>query len=314
MKKIKKNILQVLLSCFILSSCNGNKNISDASGVFEADEVIVSAEQAGKILTLNINEGDTLKQGDIIGQIDVSNYILQKAQIEATIDNLKNKTNNPEPQIQLVQDQLIVQQTNLKYLQKERDRISTLLMANAATQKQMDDIQIKVDELQKQMAVTEQQQKLYASNIATQNKSILSEKTPLQASAAQVENQVKKGQIINPTTGTVLTKYAMAGEMAGIGKALYKIANLDTLTLRVYITGNQLSAVKIGQHVSVLTDKDSKTYNNYNGIISWISNKSEFTPKTIQTKDERANLVYAMKIRVPNNGYLKIGLYGEVKF
>lgn len=314
MKKIKKNILQVLLSCFILSSCNGNKNISDASGVFEADEVIVSAEQAGKILTLNINEGDTLKQGDIIGQIDVSNYILQKAQIEATIDNLKNKTNNPEPQIQLVQDQLIVQQTNLKYLQKERDRISTLLMANAATQKQMDDIQIKVDELQKQMAVTEQQQKLYASNIATQNKSILSEKTPLQASAAQVENQVKKGQIINPTTGTVLTKYAMAGEMAGIGKALYKIANLDTLTLRVYITGNQLSAVKIGQHVSVLTDKDSKTYNNYNGIISWISNKSEFTPKTIQTKDERANLVYAIKIRVPNNGYLKIGLYGEVKF
>lgn len=311
-----KNKLTIAGAAFVLllTACNGNGNQSDASGVFESDEVIVSAEQAGKILSFNVNEGDVLEKGKNVGQIDVSNLQFQKAQIETTIQNLVNKTSNPEPQLQLVKEQLAVQQTNLKYLQQERDRIGRLLKADAATQKQYDDMQAKVDELMKQMAVTEQQIKLYNSNYATQNKSILSERNPLQKSVAQVDNQISKGQIINPINGTVLNKFAMEGEMAGAGKALYKIANLDTLTLRVYITGSQLSSVKLGQEVKVLVDKDSKSYKPYSGRISWISNKSEFTPKTIQTKDERANLVYAMKVRVPNDGYLKIGMYGEIKF
>jgi HlyD family secretion protein len=299
---------------FLLTACNGNGNQSDASGVFESDEVIVSAEQAGKILSFNVNEGDVLEKGKNVGQIDVSNLQFQKAQIETTIQNLSNKTSNPEPQLQLVKEQLAVQQTNLKYLQQERDRIGRLLKADAATQKQYDDMQAKVDEMIRQMAVTEQQIKLYNSNYATQNKSILSERNPLRKSVEQVDNQISKGQIINPINGTVLNKFAMEGEMAGAGKALYKIANLDTLTLRVYIAESQLAAVKLGQEVKVLVDKDSKSYKTYSGKISWISNKSEFTPKTIQTKDERANLVYAMKVRVPNDGYLKIGMYGEIKF
>jgi HlyD family secretion protein len=171
----------------------------------------------------------------------------------------------------------------------------------------------KVDEAQKQIAVTKQQLKLYTSNISTQNRSILSERAPLQKSVEQVENQISKGQIINPISGTVLSKYAMEGEMAAPGKALYKIANLDTLVLRAYITGSQLASIKLGQQVNVRIDDGNKKYKNYKGKISWISNKSEFTPKTIQTKNERANLVYAIKIRVPNDGFLKLGMYGEMK-
>ncbi|MFN8259993.1 MAG: HlyD family efflux transporter periplasmic adaptor subunit [Chitinophagales bacterium] len=309
-----KQLLFITLSALILTSCNRNGNKSDASGVFESDEVIVSAEQSGKILSFLVNEGDVLEKGKNVGQIDVSNFQFQKEQIKTTIQTLAQKTNNPEPQLQLVKDQLAVQETNLKYLQQERDRIGRLLKADAATQKQYDDMQAKIDELMKQMAVTKQQIKLYSSNIATQNRSILSERNPLEKSVAQVDNQINKGQIINPINGTVLNKFAMEGEMAGAGKALYKIANLDTLTLRIYITGSQLVSVKLGQDVKVQIDNGKDAYKSYPGKISWISNKSEFTPKTIQTKDERANLVYAVKVRVPNDGFLKIGMYGEVNF
>lgn len=309
-----KNIFFIATALFILTACNNDKNKADASGVFESDEVIVSAEQPGKIISFNLNEGDVLEKGKPVGQIDVSNFQFQKEQIKSTIQTLSQKTNNPEPQLQLVKDQLAVQQTNLKYLIQERDRVGRLVKADAATQKQFDDMQAKVDEMQKQLVVTQQQIKLYTNNIATQNRSILSERDPMQKSIAQVDNQISKGAIVNPINGTVLSKYAMEGEMAGAGKALYKISNLDTLTLRAYITGAQLSAIKLNQAVKVMIDNGKKEYKIYSGRISWISNKSEFTPKTIQTKDERANLVYAIKIRVPNDGYLKLGMYGEVKF
>lgn len=309
-----RKLFFIAVTLSIFTACNNDKNKSDASGVFESDEVIVSAEQPGKLISFSVNEGDVLEKGKNVGQIDVSNFQFQKEQIKSTIQTLSQKTNNPEPQLQLVKDQLAVQQTNLKYLIQERDRVGRLLKADAATQKQFDDMQAKVDELQKQIVVTQQQIKLYNNNIATQNRSILSERNPLEKSVAQVDNQISKGAVINPVSGTVLSKYAMEGEMAGAGKALYKIANLDTLTLRVYITSSQLATVKLGQTTKVLIDDGKGGFKNYSGKISWISNKSEFTPKTIQTKDERANLVYALKIRVPNDGYLKLGMYGEVKF
>ncbi|MFN8285040.1 MAG: HlyD family efflux transporter periplasmic adaptor subunit [Chitinophagales bacterium] len=309
-----RKIFLIASTLFLFAACDNDKNKADASGVFESDEVIVSAEQPGKILSFMLNEGDVLEKGKIVGQIDVSNFQFQKEQIKSSIQTLSQKTNNPEPQVQLVKDQLAVQQTNLKYLMQERDRVGRLLKADAATQKQFDDMQAKVNELQKQIVVTEQQIKLYTSNIATQNRSILSEKNPMEKSVALVDNQINKGTIINPINGTILTKYAMEGEMAAAGKALYKISNLDTLTLRAYITGDQLSHIKLSQQVKVMIDNGAKEYKNYNGRITWISNKSEFTPKTIQTKNERANLVYAIKIRVPNDGYLKLGMYGEVKF
>ncbi len=294
-------------------SCD-KKETFDASGNFESDEVIVSAELNGKLLSLNVKEGDTLSKGAVVGQIDVSNFSLQKEQTQATIQALGEKTSNPLPQIELVKRQLAVQQSQLANLQKERQRTENLVKADAATQKQLDDYDAQIDQMQKQIAATEQQIRLDQSNIGTQNRSILSEKGALEKAAAVYQDQISKGRIINPINGTVLTKYAFAGEIAMTGKALYKIANVDTLTLRAYITGDQLSQIKLGQPVKVFTDSGAKTYREYPGTIYWISDKSEFTPKTIQTKNERANLVYAIKIRVKNDGYLKLGMYGEVKF
>ena len=304
----------ILILSLAFSFCIRDKNKPDASGVFESDEVIVSAEQTGKLLSFKVKEGDALTKGATIGQIDVSNIVLQKQQVEATIAALKEKTTNPVPQVDLISRQLEVQKSQLATQLRERTRTENLIKGDAATQKQLDDINAQIDMLQKQIAVSEQQIALDKSNIATQNRTIYSEQNPLQKSAAQIQDQINKGQIINPINGTVLTKYALEGEMTSTGKALYKIANLDTLNLRAYITGSQLDKIKLDQEVKVKTDDGSKNYRNYTGRIFWISDKSEFTPKTIQTKDERANLVYAIKVRVKNDGYLKLGMYGEVNF
>ena len=308
------NKVSILLVLFFGAACNSNKLVTDASGVFESDEVIVSAEQSGKLLSFPIEEGDTLQRGAVAGQIDMSNTILQKRQVEATIKALRQKTTNPGPQTELVKKQLAVQQSQLAQQLRERTRTENLLKADAATHKQLDDINAQIDQLEKQIAVSQQQIALDNSNIATQNRSIFSEQNPLEKSADQIQDQINKGQVVNPLGGTVLTKYALEGEMTVMGKALYKIANLDTLTLRAYVTGSQLTTVRLGQPVKVYTDEGVKNYKEYAGKVSWISDKSEFTPKTIQTKDERANLVYAVKIRVKNDGYLKLGMYGEVKF
>ena len=178
----------------------------------------------------------------------------------------------------------------------------------------LDDWNTQIEVLQKQVAVNEQQIKVQETTTGTQNSSVLSETQPLRRSVAQIQDQVSRSKVANPINGTVLTKYAMAGEVTAAGKALYKIADLTVITLRAYITGAQLSQVKLGQHPKVLVDDGASKYKEYDGEITWISDKAEFTPKTIQTKDERANLVYAVKIRVKNDGYLKIGMYGEVKF
>lgn len=295
-------------------SCNQNKLKPDASGVFESDEVIVSSRQSGQLLTFRIKEGDSISKGAIIGNIDMSNTDLQKQQVQATIQALSQKTTNPLPQIELVQKQVAVQRSQLAQQLRERTRTENLLKGDAATQKQLDDDNAQIDQLQKQIAVSEQQIALDRSNIATQNRTVFSERGPLERSVASMQDLVNKGQIVNPLSGTVLTRYALEGEMTTIGKALYKIANLDTLNLRAYITGSQLTAIKLGQMVQVFIDEGAKKYKEYPGLVFWISDKSEFTPKTIQTKDERANLVYAVKIRVKNDGFLKIGMYGEVKF
>jgi HlyD family secretion protein len=297
-----------------LAACNQHKIDTDASGVFESDEVIVSAEQNGKLLSFPIQEGDTLSKGAMVGNIDMSNMMLQKQQVQATIAALRDKTTNPKPQMELVQRQLAVEEAQLAQQLREKSRTENLLKADAATQKQLDDINSAIDVLQRQIAVSKQQIALDNSNIATQNRTIYSEQAPLEKSAAQVQDNINKGQVINPIKGTVLTKYALQGEMTTMGKALYKIANLDTVILRAYVTGSQLTQVKLNQTVKVYSDQGSDQYRQYTGSVYWISDKSEFTPKTIQTRDERANLVYAVKIHVKNDGFLKLGMYGEVKF
>jgi HlyD family secretion protein len=302
-----------LWGSILLSSCVQESSY-DASGNFEADEVLVSAQQNGVLISFHIREGDQLRMGDQVGEIDVRIVELQKQQAEARIAALSEKTAAPNDQAELIRRQLEVQKSQLAQLLKEKTRTENLVKADAATRKQLDDINASIDQLRKQIAVTEQQLKLNTYNINTQNRSILSERVPLEKAVEQLQEQIDKGKIINPIDGTVLVSYALKGEMQVIGKPIYKIANTDTLDLRAYITGTQLSQIKTGQQVQVRIDDGKDTYKMYPGVITWVSDKSEFSPKTIQTKDERANLVYVIKVRVANDGYLKIGMYGEVLF
>ncbi|HEY5326176.1 MAG TPA: HlyD family efflux transporter periplasmic adaptor subunit [Mucilaginibacter sp.] len=306
--------LYIILLPLVLARCSSNNQVADAQGTFEVDEVIVSSEVPGKIMSLNIDEGSILKKDSIVGVIDTIPLELQKAQVEATIGALQQKTIDVQPQVNLLHDQIAVQKAQLNDDFLEKARTERLIKADAATTKQLDDLNTAINVLQKQIAVNEQQIKVQETTTGTQNSTVMSEYKPLRKSVAQINDQLKRTNILNPINGTVLTKYAMAGEITSAGKALYKIGDLSIITLRAYITGTQLAQVKLNQNVKVLVDKTTDTYRTYPGVITFIADKAEFTPKTIQTKDERANLVYAIKIHVKNDGYLKIGMYGEVKF
>jgi HlyD family secretion protein len=297
-----------------LAACNSKENRFDASGSFEADEVIVSSELAGKILSFKVEEGLGIPKDSVIGLIDAENLSLQKEQVEETIKALNERTMNVSPQVKLLEDQLTVQQAQLDNLLHERKRIENLLKQDAATGKQLDDINSQITVAQNQMLVTKQQIAVQRNNTSTQNRSILSESGPLQKRVAQLADQLKRASIVNPVAGTVIAKYAEEGEITAAGKALYKIADLGTMNLRAYITGEQLPQLKLGQHVRVMIDDGKDKYREMPGTVTWISDKAEFTPKTIQTKEERANLVYAIKVKVKNDGYLKIGMYAEVDF
>lgn len=309
---MKYNIITGIATVMLMNACGNGAPGYDASGNFEADEVMVSAQQNGQILDFSVQEGDRLTAGQTVGQIDVTIPTLQREQVQASINALKDKTHDPLPQTELVKRQLLVQEAQLQQQYRERKRTENLVKSDAATQKQLDDINALIDQLERQISVTRQQIKLNNANTSTQNRTILSEKAPLEKSLAQYAEQIRKGQIINPVNGVVLSRYALKGEMAATGKPLYKIANIDTLYLKAYITGDKLPGIKLGQTVTARIDQGEKNYKSYPGTITWISDKSEFTPKTIQTKNERANLVYAVKVRVKNDGYLKIGMYGEM--
>lgn len=306
------NFLTLFITLAFLS-CGSRGDKFDASGTFEADEVIVSTLATGKILSLDIDEGSVLNKDSIVGHVDPTGLSLQKEEVQASIQSLGEQTATAEPQVKLLHDQLTVQQSQLNNLLHEKARIENLLKQDAATGKQLDDINEQIDVVKKQMDVTQQQMNVQRSNTSTQNRGILSQGKPLEKKAAQIQDLLNKTNIVNPIDGTVITKYAEEGEMTSSGKALYKIADLSTMTLRAYITGDQLARVKLGQTVKVLVDDGKGGYKELAGVVTWISDKAEFTPKTIQTKDERANLVYATKIKVKNDGYLKIGMYGEVK-
>lgn len=310
MRQISYSIAMIAL----LLACNRSEEEFDASGSFEADEVIVSSEAAGKIEFLELEEGTTIKQNTVVGIIDAENIQLQKEQVEASIAALKEKTVDVIPQVKMLQDQISVQQSQLDNLLHEKTRIENLIKADAATGKQLDDIKAQIDVVRRQMVVTRRQIDVQRTNSNTQNRSILSEQEPLEKRVEQLNEQISDANIINPINGTVIAKYAEEGEMTNVGKALYKIADLSTMTLRAYITGNQFSQIKLGQQVKVLVDKGEDEYRTYPGTVTWISDKAEFTPKTIQTKEERANLVYAIKVKVKNDGFLKIGMYGDVQF
>jgi len=297
---MKKKFFKFLLVNVLLYSCTPGSSDFDATGNFETDEVIVSAEATGKILELSIQEGKSFQANQVVGYIDTIQLYLKKKQTQYSIQALLAKRSNTSVQLSAMQEQWAA-------AVKEKNRAEHLVSDNAATQKQLDDATAQVLVLQKQIDALR-------STLTITNASLSSETLPLKAQIDQFHDQIKKSVVVNPITGTVLTQYTLQNELATAGKALYKIADLSTLTLRAYISGTQLPEIKIGQSVKVNVDAADGKYKIYKGTITWVSDKAEFTPKTIQTKDERANLVYAIKIKVKNDGYLKIGMYGEVKF
>jgi HlyD family secretion protein len=295
-----KTIALVAGIATMLTACNDKKVSFDASGSFEAEETIISSEATGTIKRLEIEEGQTLEAGQNIGYIDSLQLYLKKKQLEAQVIAVLGKKPN-------ISVQLSALQTQLKTAEKERTRVANLVKGDAATPKQLDDINAQIEVLKKQI---EAQQ----STLSISSEGLGKDVVPLQVQIEQLNDQLAKCSIINPTNGTVLAKYAEANEMTAAGKPLYKIADLSNIILRAYITGNQLPQVKLNQQVKVLTDDGKGGYKETQGTIIWINSKAEFTPKTIQTKDERANMVYAIKVKVKNDGAYKVGMYGEIKF
>lgn len=312
-----------------LAGCAGGEEKMDANGSFEAEERVISAEATGKILRLDIEEGQLLQAGAAVGQIDVDNLKLQAGQVSASMEALHKKTNDAGPQVAVLEAQLAAHSRQMASLSKQLEvvdkevaRFKTLVASDAATQKQLDDLTGQRAVLEKQISAAESQAEVIKAQIRaakagvqTQNTGILSEELPAQKRLEIIEKQIRDGAVLNQYAGTVLAQYALEGEFTAIGKPLYKIADLSEVYLRAYITGDQLPQVKLGQEVKVLTDDGQGGYHETSGTITWISDRAEFTPKTIQTKAERANMVYAIKVKVKNeDGRYKIGMYGGLKW
>lgn len=295
-----KSILKLLLTSVLLVSCKENDSEFDATGTFEADEIIVSSQVSGTVEQLDIQEGATVEKGQLLGWIDSTQLRLRKKQLLAQIDAMLIR----RPQIAT---QVASYRVQLETAQRELQRIENLYKAEAATQKQVDDARA-------QVAVIERQMEAHRSSLDISSQGLISETLPLYAQVEQIEAQLEHCKIKAPIQGTIMNEYAEAHELVTPGKPLYKMADLSTVELRAYITGNQLSQIKLNQKVTVFADNGTDGYKEYAATITWISSKAEFTPKTIQTKEERADLVYAIKALVENDGFLKIGMYGEVKF
>ena len=283
----------------LLAACGNSDREYDASGVFETDEVIVSARGTGELIQFNLEEGQNVIAGEQLGYIDTVQLHLQKLQLQANIQAIESRHYNIAKQIASIQQQIATQK-------KEQSRYRKLVEANAANQKQLDDIDAQITLLEKELeAQTE--------TLENNNKSIAGESSGIKAQIALINDQIEKNIVTSPISGTVLSKYAEQGELAAQGRALFKVADIEDMKLRAYITADQLTGLTIGQSVKVYADEGISGRKEYPGTIIWMSDKAEFTPKTIQTRDERANLVYAVKIAVKNDGYIKKGMYGELK-
>lgn len=293
-----KQVIITIVCLVGLMGCNRGKVNYDASGAFEATEVLVSAEANGKIMELNILEGDRLPAGAVVGYVDTTQLYLKKMQLAAGLRSVDIRKPDIRKQIAVLEQQIATART-------EQQRMENLVRAKAGNQKQLDDIVYQIDFLQRQLD----------AQYSTLNKTTHSADAEMEGllyQIMQLDDQLQKSRVVNPQTGTVLVKYAEAGEVTAAGKPLYKIADLELLYLRAYVTADQLSQIKLGDAVRVFGDYGDEQ-REYPGTVTWISAQSEFTPKGIQTRNERANLVYAVKIGVKNDGYLKLGQYGEIK-
>ena len=295
-----RNLLGLCSLLALFSACGNGVPKYDATGTFETTEVLVSAEASGRLLYFDIEEGMLLKAGEEVGVVDTVQLYLKKLQLEASIKSVEEQRPDILKQVAATKEQISA-------AGRERNRVANLLKVGAANQKQLDDAEDQLEVLRKQLVAQN-------STLSNSHQSLTWQSSSVGIQVAQVEDQLKKCHITSLITGTVLAKYAEAGELTAMGTPLFKVADTEQMYLRAYITSEQLSQVKLGQKVTVFSDYGTDEHKQYPGVVTWISDTSEFTPKTILTKNERANLVYAVKIAVHNDGLLKIGMYGGVEF
>jgi HlyD family secretion protein len=289
-----KNIIYWPFCAILFVACNDNGYKSDAYGNFEVDEITVSAEASGRVIWLSVEEGTTTDSGQVVGLIDTTQIALKRNQLKAQIKAAASRLPNITAQVE-------VQLEQIKVLEVDRNRLANMLSDGAATQKQLDDLDGKISITKKQIKAIE-----------TQQVSIHAEIDVLKTQLVQVDDQIERCKVINPSKGSILVRFIQQGEVVPMGKPIYKLANMDYLFLKVFVAGDQLHRYKIGDEVLVNIDGDDGKIIEYKGNVSWISSSAEFTPKIIQTRDERVKMVYAVKIRVQNDGILKIGMPGEV--
>ncbi|MGM9688708.1 MAG: HlyD family secretion protein [Alloprevotella sp.] len=288
------------MSCALCGACGSDERDYDAHGVFEATEVVVSAQTQGELLMFDRTEGDTVAHGDIVVQVDTVQLSLQRRQLLASLDAVGSRHYNVARQVAAIRQQIATQHS-------ERTRFARLVAEHAANQKQVDDIDAQIALLEKQLAAQ-------TETLENTNSGLQAEAQGIEAQLAALDDQLRRSAVRSPIKGTLLAKYAERGELATPGKPLFKVADMEHLYLRAYVTAPQLTQLKLGQQVRVFADEGSEGRKEYQGHIAWIADEAEFTPKTIQTRDERSNLVYAVKIAVRNDGLIKLGMYGSCEF
>ncbi|MBR1790150.1 MAG: HlyD family efflux transporter periplasmic adaptor subunit [Bacteroidaceae bacterium] len=295
-----KRIIALASAALIVGACSDKEKEYDATGTFEATETTVFAEQSGTLLTFDINEGDNIAPGQELGMVDTTQLWLKIQQLGATKEVYQSQKPDVEKQIAATRQQLAKAKT-------EQQRYQELVADGAAPRKMLDDATSQVQVLQRQLDAQ-------ISALHTQMATLNSQQAATDVQVSQLQDQLRKCHVVAPIGGTVLEKYVERGEFVAVGKPLLKVADTNNLFLRAYVTSAQLQHIKLGQQVKVFADYGNGQKKEYEGTITWISSRSEFTPKTILTDDERADLVYAVKVAIKNDGYAKIGMYGEAKF
>ena len=298
--RIRNSFYCLFVLSFLLSACGNKDKEYDATGTFEATETIVSAEQSGSLLAFAVEEGDNMALGQEVGLVDTTQIWLKIQQMEATKRVYQSQKPDMEKQIAATRQQLTK-------ARQEQQRYQELVNDGAAPSKMLDDATNQVQVLQRQLDAQ-------VSTLSTQLSTLDSQLSTVDVQVNQLYDQLRKCHIVAPVKGTVLEKYAERGEFVAVGKPLFKMADTEQMYIRAYVTTAQLQQIKLGQKATVFADYGDGQKKSYDGKVSWISSRSEFTPKTILTDDERADLVYAVKVAVKSDGYIKIGMYGEVKF
>ena len=307
------SLLHLSILTLFMVSCSNQEKECDATGTFEATEVTVSAKSTGELKTFDITEGQLVESGVVVGQIDAYQLQMTAQQLEAQKRQLAMSRNATDSRRLDLEKQLSSINQQISNTQRERQRFSELVRDGAVPRKQLDDINNQIKVLERQRDATRDQIRSNNASLSEQSKGISAQIDGIDAQRKQIADQIANAEVKAPLSGTVLEKYVERGEFVATGKPLFKIADTQNMYLRAYVTSSQLKDIKVGQKVKVFADYGGGQKKEYDGTISWISSRSEFTPKTILTDDERDDLVYAVKIAIKNDGYVKIGMYGEVK-